>query len=316
MNTSKRKMTNNDIERIVIDACERGDIKKLLQLLGLLPERAKINIIMLCAQKVLAQDVQIFWKIAKLLFPSYWFVKLMCLSIYNKKQTWRDFYEAALLAINQMVIGYKSFSYATLSQPIADIDGLETIKTIEKALNLLPFSYRSLAGGAAILICNVLPKVRSKVHYYAFILANIVSSLPKIDAVSKIDIISRLALMIKDVDLDAADEIARRLLRLLSRVDPQELVEVEITIAKVLFELYENRKDELLKLASDSSFGLDNILKITLMKMIKTSPVSEFDHEQQEDKGNIMGELKRTIERRDYLRRRLSEELDKILERR
>ncbi|MCR8453970.1 MAG: hypothetical protein NDP13_03175 [Crenarchaeota archaeon] len=308
---------NKNIKETVLDLCEEGDLRRVLLFLESLPEKHKVGAIMLCAQRALAKNLQIFWEIAKLLFPSYWFVKLMCLSIYSNRHMWRNFYEAALSAIDQISLGYRSISYATLSQPIADLSSLEAIKIINKALNLLPFSYEDLAGGTAIILCDVLPKINSKAYQYTLTLANIVSSLPAINVVSKIDILSRLAIIANNINIKLADELVERILKLIPRVDPLELIEVEIVAVNLLSKLYKNREDELLELAKKSdSEKLSKIVRMTLMRMIKDLPDSGRDRDVWREHDDVLNELQDVLKRRAELKKRLSRELDKILKRR
>ncbi len=309
-------ISKHGLRAIIEGICDgQADTKSLLRTIKLLPEKIRIEAILICSQKMLGKDMEVFWEIANLLFPSYWFVKLMCVSIRNLRSMWSNFYVAALSAIDKMSIGYRSISYATLSQSLVTISSLETHKLLNKAINLLPFSYENLAGGSALITCRVLSEINLGVIKYILALANTVSGLRLLDPASKVDILVRIALVAKRFNAEILDFVVRRILSLIPKIDPIELIDIEITVANLLSAIYCDREEELMALGNNySSEKIRRITRYALMKIMKTKHRDNVNSNLLMTSGHdILKEVQKALMRRAELKKKISSELNRIL---
>jgi len=313
----RRIANRNKTLSLIEECCGNNDASEsLLKILRSLPESIRIEAILICAKRILRTDLEAFWEIANMLYPSYWFVKLMCFSMQSLRLRWNSFYRAALSAINAMKMGYRSISYASLSESLVSIDRIETRRTLDRAINLLPFSYSSVVGGSALIICRVLRELNLSTSRYLLALANTIGGLRSLDPASKVDILTRIALAMQEPREEILDIVVGRIFSLIPKVDPMELVDLEITVANMLATVFADQEDKLLGMGSRyDSDEIRRIIKHAIMRILRVKGEKLVLNVCSQDRGKleIMEEVEKTLRRRAELRKKLATKLSEIL---
>jgi len=283
-----------------------------------LDDKTRTELICLCARAVLLYDIDSFWRLAKLLYPSYWYVWLVSEAtrvIALSGKNWRDFYDSGVQGIKALPIGMRSLGYTTMAMSISDISRAHSYSLAKNSVKTLPFSYASVFGGSAVKSAEVFVKVGFEIEKNITVLSNIVNATTLLTPSSKVYVLSTIASKVADVSKELMMKILLRCFNMFKYLTPEATMEAEAIMATKLVEIYGDNIQDLLELAKRVGDLGKNAIKhaiIRILQDVERKAFYELDLKCLED-GAIVRDIKETIERKKVLRKKLMREISRTL---
>ena len=283
-----------------------------------LDERTKIELVCLCAKAILPFDRDVFWKLARLLYPSYWYVWLVsdaAKTVGLFGGNWRNFYNAGIQGIRELPMGMRSLGYTTMAMSISDISKAYSYGLAKNSVKTLPFAYSSVFGGSAIRSAEVFVKIGFEVEKNIMTLTNIVNAATLLTPSSKVYVLSTIASKIAHISDELLMRILARCFNMFKYLTPEATMEAEAIMAAKLVEIYGGDIEELIRLAKRIGNRARNAIKHAIIRILQDTEGKAFyelDLGSLED-GSILSDIRETIERKKRLREKLMEKLSGVL---
>ncbi len=283
-----------------------------------LREEDRRELAYLCARALLPYDINLFWRVARIIYPSFWYIDVLSYAIGHSlvaNVDWREFYKAGIQAIRDMPLGFRSLSYITLAKPISDISRAYSYDLIQSSVKTLPFSYTSVFGGTAIQSAQLFVKIGFEVERNIRVLTNIVNATLLLTPIYKIDVLSKVAIYVDKISKDLMLEVIGRCFNLFKYLGPKSLMEAQAIMTNTLVSIFYDDFEPLLDISKELNHACRETIKHAIIRILQDKerkPFYEIDLEKYGDP-RILELTEDTIKKKKILRRRLSESLEKTL---
>lgn len=283
-----------------------------------IPEKYRSELAFLCACAILPFNIDLFYEVARILYPSYWYIDLISYAIDKStmlNKDWRDFYRVGLQGIRDLPMGLKSLSYATLAMSVSNISKAYSYDLIMNSVKTLPFAYTSVFGGTALRSARLFVKIGFEVEKNIRMLTNIVNATMLLPPVYKIDVLSKISIYVKDISRELVLDVLKRCFNLFKYLGPKSIMEAEAIMTNTLVEIFYDDIEALSRLSDTVDKQCRDAIKHAMIRILQDrerKPFYALDIEKYGDRG-IYRAAAESIGRKKDIRKKLSEKLEKSL---
>lgn len=268
------------------------------------------------AKAILPHDIDLFWRLAELLYPSLTYIFLMALAIEIRGELWKKFYSAGETCIEELPYNEKSMGYAELSRSIINKDKIIAHNLSLASLKTLPFSLPTIIGGVAINLAKNFIKIGFSIRQYIISILNIISAVTLIESIEKIHILTKIALFVSNINREIALKAVEKATYLMKTVSIFNRFEAETILSNTFSRLFDN-PDELIRFSERIPREAYSAIGYALVRIIQDrqeKPFYEIDLEGfAEGESTIIQKINERLKRKKEIRKEIMIKLSRIL---